>query len=164
MARVCSFIGWSGVGKTTFLERLIAHMKARGLRVAMVKEVPKPYTLDVPGKDTYRFGQAGADVVCIANPQSAAMMLYRPVSVAELIASMPEMDVILTEGHHKLGYPQIEIYRKAVAGGLRCPDTDNLRAVITVDEIELPQGVLRFGFDDLSAVTDFILNLPETEN
>ncbi|MCL5057026.1 MAG: molybdopterin-guanine dinucleotide biosynthesis protein B, partial [Actinobacteria bacterium] len=34
---VISFVGYSGSGKTTFLERLIPELKARNLRVGVIK-------------------------------------------------------------------------------------------------------------------------------
>ena len=37
MAHVIGFSAWSGTGKTTLLEKVIRRMKARGLRVAVVK-------------------------------------------------------------------------------------------------------------------------------
>ena len=37
MPKVYSFIAWSGTGKTSYLEKLIAALKTRGVRVAAVK-------------------------------------------------------------------------------------------------------------------------------
>lgn len=34
---VYTFVAWSGTGKTTFLEKLVAELKARGKRVATIK-------------------------------------------------------------------------------------------------------------------------------
>ena len=62
MPKVYSFIAWSGTGKTTYLERLIAALKARGLRVAAVKHDAHRLELDREGKDSWRFARAGAEI------------------------------------------------------------------------------------------------------
>jgi molybdopterin-guanine dinucleotide biosynthesis protein B len=60
---VVSFVTRSGTGKTSFLGNLIPELKARGLRVEILKHHAHPTPFEVPGKDTYRLAQAGADVV-----------------------------------------------------------------------------------------------------
>src|SRR3972149_3691849 len=54
MVPVISFVGNSGVGKTTFLEKLVRILKARGYRVAAVKHDVHNFTVDYPGKDSWR--------------------------------------------------------------------------------------------------------------
>lgn len=58
----------SGTGKTTFLEKLVARLSARGLRVAAIKSDAHGFSLDVEGKDTARFTAAGAAGVAIVSP------------------------------------------------------------------------------------------------
>ena len=67
MIPVISFIGRSGVGKTTYLEKLIAELKKRGYRVGVIKHDIHGFEMDRPGKDTWRHAQAGADVVWISS-------------------------------------------------------------------------------------------------
>ena len=160
---VFSIIGWSGAGKTTFLEKLIALLKARGLRLAVIKEVPRPFQADTEGKDSYRFSKAGADRVVIANPQTVVQYFNRPMTVADIVATIDDADLILTEGHHHFGYPQLEIYRKAVNDGLRCPCIENLVGVITDDELPLQKNVRRFHFDEVEQVADFLLTYSPEE-
>ena len=52
---VITFVGLSGTGKTTFLEKLIPVLKDRGLRLAVLKHDAHHFEMDHPGKDTYRF-------------------------------------------------------------------------------------------------------------
>jgi molybdopterin-guanine dinucleotide biosynthesis protein MobB len=61
MTPVVSFVGNSGVGKTTFLEKLIREFKSRGYRVAAVKHDAHRFEIDYPGKDSWRLTQAGSD-------------------------------------------------------------------------------------------------------
>jgi molybdopterin molybdotransferase len=80
---VISFIGKSGTGKTTFLEKLIPALKARGLSVGVLKHHAHTTPFDVPGKDTYRLAQAGADVVVGASAVQVAVF-YAEDGAADL--------------------------------------------------------------------------------
>ena len=61
-AVVC-FVARSGTGKTTLLEKLIPRLKARGLCIGVLKHHAHATVFDIPGKDSYRLAQAGADIV-----------------------------------------------------------------------------------------------------
>ncbi len=64
--RVVSFVSASSnSGKTTLIEKIVKHLKARGLRVAVVKHASAGFELDRPGKDSWRFQEAGADSVVL---------------------------------------------------------------------------------------------------
>ena len=54
MPPIVSVVGRSDSGKTTFLEKLIPRLKARGLRLAVVKHDRHGFEMDRPGKDTWR--------------------------------------------------------------------------------------------------------------
>ena len=56
------FAGYSGSGKTTLIEQLVRSLKARGLRVAVIKHDVHDFEMDREGKDSWRFSQAGADI------------------------------------------------------------------------------------------------------
>ena len=63
--KVAGFAGFSGAGKTTLIERLIPALKARGLRVSVVKHAHHRFDIDHPGKDSFRHRQAGAFEVVV---------------------------------------------------------------------------------------------------
>ena len=151
---IISFIGWSGVGKTTFLERLIPLLKARGVRLALLKQDGHEFDMDKEGKDSWRFTQSGADVVAIANQTHAAVLLNRPTDFREILAHVRDVDLILTEGYHTLHYPQIEVHRKGFQD-FRCLYPEQLIALVTDEPaaVQIPQ----FGFDDLDPVCQFLI-------
>ena len=153
-APVISFIGWSGVGKTTYLERLIPVLKTQGIRLALLKRDSHNFQVDHPGKDTWRFTQAGANVVAIANDTHAAILFNRPTCFEDILAQIQDVDLILTEGYHTLPYPQIEIHRRGF-GALRCSQLEHLLAVVTDEPLplELPQ----FDFQDLNGICNLLL-------
>ena len=51
---IVSFVAPSGTGKTTFLERLIPALRARGVRVMAIKHDVHRFDVDRDGKDTAR--------------------------------------------------------------------------------------------------------------
>ena len=66
---VVGFAGESGAGKTGLVEKLIGHLKARGLRVSVVKHAHHSFDVDQPGKDSWRHREAGAFEVVVASNQ-----------------------------------------------------------------------------------------------
>ena len=79
---VVSFVGPSGVGKTTLVERLVPALAERGLRVATVKHAPHGFDADRAGSDSWRHQRAGADSVLLAGPDSAVLFIARPGATA----------------------------------------------------------------------------------
>ena len=71
---IVSFVARSGTGKTTFLCKLIPALRARGVRMMVVKHDVHGFEVDKPGKDTWRLRQAGAQRVVIANAEQIAVM------------------------------------------------------------------------------------------
>ena len=113
MVPVISFVGRSGAGKTTYLEKLVAEMKRRGFRVGVIKHDSHGFDIDHPGKDTWRHAQAGADVVCIASAEKFALIKRTTVEMTldEVIARVDGVDIIFVEGYRDQGYRLVEIYR-----------------------------------------------------
>ena len=109
-------VGRSGVGKTTLLEDLIREFKRRGYRVATVKHHHRPgLEIDQPGKDSWRYAQAGSDLVVLAAPDKLASIRrvdYEP-TLDEIVAGISGVDIILVEGYKGADKPKIEVLRAA---------------------------------------------------
>jgi molybdopterin-guanine dinucleotide biosynthesis protein MobB len=104
----------SGAGKTTLITSLIAELKHRGYAVGAVKHGPPNFEIDRPGKDSYRFTEAGADniLVCSDNKLAFVKQYRQPPPLAELLANyFPDVDIILVEGFKQADLPRIEVYR-----------------------------------------------------
>lgn len=154
---VIGFSAFSGTGKTTILEQLIPCLKQKGLRVGVVKHDAHDFTIDHPGKDTWRFSQAGADAVLISSPVKTALIEQRPRTFEENLASLRDVDLILVEGYKQKDLPRVGICRKATGKGLpACADA--YIALVTDDESLAGQsGIPCFALEDIPALAQFLL-------
>jgi len=152
---IVSVVGRGNVGKTTFLEKLIRELKLRGYRVAVIKHYEHDFDIDQPGKDSWRLAQAGSDVAIIAAPQKIAMVrrLQAELLLDEVIATLPPVDVVLTEGYKQANKPKIEVVRRAVTRELLFAPPE-LIAVVT--DTALATSVPQFGLDDAAGVADLL--------
>ncbi len=155
MPRVYSFIAWSGTGKTTYLEGLIAALRARGLRVAAVKHDAHRLALDTEGKDSWRFARAGADVVAVADAEKCAVMEYRPVRLETLLTRLPETDVVLVEGWHEEAGNPILLHRAATGKAPKLPPADCF-AVVSDEALDAGDRPC-FPLDDPASLADFLM-------
>lgn len=154
---IISIIGWHNAGKTTFLAALVAALKQRGLRVATIKHTGGAFTVDHPGTDTFRYAEAGSDVVVIVGKERTAIIEQTSdeTPLEEILALLPQgLDLILTEGYKRIRSPKIEVARVAT-GTERIARPDELLALIT-DEAELAAtagpGTPVFGTAEIAGV------------
>lgn len=154
MIPVVSFVAWSGTGKTTYLEKLVAELKRRGLRVAVLKHDAHEFEVDKPGKDSWRFTQAGADVTIVASATHAAILENRPVSAEELVKRVTGVDLILTEGYKHGPWPKVGVNRAATGKGLPLPAEDCL-AVVT--DAPMSTNTPCFPLDDPAPMAEFLI-------
>lgn len=109
---IVSFVAYSGTGKTTFLERLIPKLKARGLKIAIVKHDGHRFEIDHEGKDSDRFTKAGADVTGLISSEKAVLMENRQTDPKDFLKKIDGVDLILTEGFKQGPWPKIMLHRK----------------------------------------------------
>lgn len=130
---VVCVVGASGSGKTTLIERLIPALRARGLRVGVVKHTHHRVPFDKPGKDSWRVAEAGAEQVALLTPDGFAFMDYRPEPTPEevIARSFAGVDLVVVEGCKWSKLPKIEIFRPEHTAAPMCLDDANLLAVAT---------------------------------
>lgn len=157
--KVVSFIAAaSNSGKTTIIEKVIAVLKAKGLRVAVVKHASKGFDLDTPGKDSWKFQRAGADAVILTGPGRVAVLENTAVepSVSELLSRAGDVDLVIFEGKKQDALNPIEVYRAGISGkqplcmkGYPC--------VALVSDTALDVSIPRFDINDAQAIVEFLL-------
>ncbi|MCX6012310.1 MAG: molybdopterin-guanine dinucleotide biosynthesis protein B, partial [Chloroflexi bacterium] len=109
-----SIVGRSGVGKTYLLERVIPELKKHGYKIAVIKHHPHEFEIDVPGKDTWRYLQAGSDAAIISGPEKIGYIkkVDHDSKLSELIAIVGnDYDIIIAEGFKKELSQKIEVHR-----------------------------------------------------
>jgi len=95
------FVGHSGSGKTTLIEKLLRELSGRGLRVATIKHAHHKVVLDTPGKDSWRYKQAGAVMSMLVTSSELQLVAdavdrREPEQLAQRF--MGEADLVLAEG------------------------------------------------------------------
>lgn len=153
---IVSFVAFSNTGKTTFIEKLIPELKARGISVAVLKHDAHEFDIDKEGKDSWRMTRAGAAVTVITSATKAAIMENRPVPAQELLDRIKDVDLIITEGYKDGSWPKIAMARAANGKPLPVPPEDCI-AIIT--DIPTEASVPVFALEDYAAVSTFIIEV-----
>lgn len=161
MSAVFGIVGWKNSGKTGLMERLVAEIVARGIGVSTVKHAHHSFDVDRPGKDSHRHRTAGAQEVLLASGNRWALMhelrgAAEP-PLADLLARLAPVDLVLVEGYKRDPIPKIEAHRAATGQALLAPADPQVRAVASdTSHPGLDRPV--FHLDDTAAIADFVLD------
>jgi molybdopterin-guanine dinucleotide biosynthesis protein B len=158
-------VGFSGSGKTRLMTQLIEALSSRCLRVGAVKHHGhhgengggNDIEMDRPGKDTWKYREAGAKATVISSRSGIGMVrdVNHDHDPGELARLMADMDIVLAEGYKRSAYPKIEVFRKETGKPPACRDDDSLIAVVC--DTPLDWGTPQFGTDAIGPLADFIL-------
>ena len=160
MPNVFIVVGHSGCGKTTLIEKLVRELSGRGLRVAVIKHAHHKVVLDTPGKDSFRYKQAGAAISMLVTANELQLVAdavdkREPAQLAQRF--LGEADLVLAEGFSHAAGVKIEVLRRECSTVPRCSIGDGLIAIVTdIDEVypQLPH----FGPEDVAAIARFMLD------
>lgn len=156
---ILAFAAPSGTGKTTLVEGVVRALVARGLRVAVLKSDAHRLVLDTPGKDSWRFGEAGATPVVVLGAERLALFerLDGAVSLGHAVAKFaPDVDLVLAEGFRRSGVPTIRVHRAGIADDPRWDPPQNVVAWAS-DGAPAGAGPVVLPLGDPDAVAAWIL-------
>jgi molybdopterin-guanine dinucleotide biosynthesis protein B len=158
MIPVISFIGRHNCGKTTILEKVIRGLKEKGYKIAVIKHHKGDFEIDIEGKDTWRLGQAGSDVVVISSPEKTAVIRksQKELTLDQIKEMVSEgMDIVILEGYKFENKPKIEVFRSEVSDKILTDEKD-LVALVTDRQFDI--DVPQFSFDDAEGIVEFIID------
>jgi molybdopterin-guanine dinucleotide biosynthesis protein len=153
---LAAVVGKSGSGKTTLLEQLIPELRALGLRVGAVKHDAHRFDIDVPGKDSWRLGQAGAEAYVVHSPVKLALVtsLAHEASLVDIVLRyFTGFDIVVVEGHRLQSPNKVEVFRQAA--GHEQPLCRPGEALATVTDTGISRDP-NFGLDDAAALARFL--------
>ncbi len=151
--------GWSGAGKTTLIRRVIPLLTAQGLRVSTIKHAHHGFDVDKPGKDSWEHRQAGATEVLVASSARFALMHELrgepEPSLADLLARLSPIDLVIVEGFKRDGHPKVEVVRGVIGKPPLHPDDPTIVAVAS--DMTWPQARIPvLSIDDTAGVAAVI--------
>ncbi len=160
---VLGFAGFSGAGKTTLLRALIARLKARGLRIGVIKHTHHEFDIDHPGKDSYELRHAGAARIAVGSSRRWALIVERPLAgdptLAEMLALMAgdNLDLVVVEGFRHERFPKIEVHRPTLGRALLAPEDDSIIAIASDDPMLETQGLPHLDLNHMAAIEAFVV-------
>lgn len=149
-------VGHSGAGKTTLIERLVPRLRARDLRVGVLKHDAHRVELDKKGKDSYRLRESGADAVGLASREFCFVTTpVQPVAgpeelVRRLFAGIP-LDLVLVEGFTAHSHPKVEVVHPE-RGPRAAPRQDRVVAWMLRRPSPVPADLATLHADDVDGL------------
>ena len=147
-----AFSGPSNSGKTTLILKVAKKFIDDGLKVVVVKHDPGDKAkFDVEGKDSFKFSQAGADVV-VMSPTRTTYFSQSPQGIDEVIRMIGEFDMLLVEGLKTLPLPRLSVFRGEIDEAyLSFSD-----AIATYKE-HISYEITNLNLDDIDAICAWII-------
>jgi len=173
-----SFIGYSKSGKTASIEAIISYLSSKNIHCMAFKHVHREnFSIDTPGKNTWKYSQAGAKIVCSKSNAESALILNWDVPPTTLIKCVEflassEMGInkdsiaFIFEGFRELSHkkvlciksfediaPQIDQDVIAIAGAINLSPAETIRVK---EEFSLPVFNFLTHPDQISALYELI--------
>lgn len=164
---IIGFSGFSGSGKTTLLEKVIPQLKAKGLRIGLLKHSHHHIEMDTPTKDSYRLRYAGSDQLLLATKERHLLFFEysnQEQDEPDLLSCLQQfdtnhLDLILIEGFRDAAIPKIEIHRPELNKPLLYETDKEIISIATPVTTHLPStcSLTRLDLNQSEQVVDFIL-------
>lgn len=138
--KVLSIIGYSGSGKTTSVEAFLKWVKSqpgKNVHVIVAKNIGHhSFTFDAKGKNTYRFAEAGADVVIGNSGDSAVVMMNRRLELNEIFKTASQEFEALEKLSKQTNPGAKPFERIVILEGFRSYEGPTLLSVKSVEDYE----------------------------
>jgi len=152
------FAGFSGVGKTTLVERLVTRFREEKIRVGYYKHDSHRFRMDTTGKDTARAREAGAGIVAINDSVHFGVLADNDFKQLTITHALERCDCILIEGYKQSPFNKV-VFLDA-EGKLPIPsDSQGIRALIYQGKVPQQfsgQDIPLFHRDEIENIFDFV--------
>lgn len=98
---ILEFYGPSNSGKTETIVKLVKYFSEKKFKIATVKHIPGEFTIDTEGKDTWKMGNAGSNLVIASSDRETSFIFKNGMDmkkILQLIDSFDDFDIIFIEG------------------------------------------------------------------
>ena len=135
---------------------LLPFLRDEGLKVAVAKHDGHDFIPDVPGTDSFRFREAGAETVAVFSAHRYMVTVENPHNTFDpVLDHLRDADLILLEGGKRSFFPKIEVIRGEISSGSVC-DPETILAVCTDTDFSLP-GIPQVPLTDYQGLGSIIL-------
>ncbi|MFC1508145.1 molybdopterin-guanine dinucleotide biosynthesis protein B [Candidatus Omnitrophota bacterium] len=153
---ILSIIGKSDSGKTTLILKLLKEFKKLGNKVAVAKHCPHGFDLDIEGKDSWRFSNAGSEGTFLTSHDQIALIRPKGISLNmknKLEDYFSDFDIVLMEGYNDAtGIKKIQIIRRVIGGQTDYSDD----TIAYLSDISLDTDKPIYSPDDIKGIISFI--------
>ncbi len=155
------FAAYSGTGKTTLLVKILSILKAKEIRVGVIKHAHHSFDIDHPGKDSYRLREAGARQVLVGSRKRWALMVEAETeyTLDYFLQNLhpQDLDLIMVEGFKSEPFPKIEIHRPSLDRPLLSDHDKSIIAIATDDQSTLVTTLPVFDMNHPEKIVEFII-------
>jgi molybdopterin-guanine dinucleotide biosynthesis protein B len=168
---VIGFVAYSGTGKTTLIEKLIAELTQRSYNISAIKHTHHRFDVDRPGKDSYRHREAGAREILLVSDQRWVLMhelkeTAEP-SMQEQLSKLSPCDLVIVEGFKTAAIPKIELWRadhaECSSNACRADEDMNIQAIAypggesAIQKPQLKRAIKILDLNNHSEIASYIL-------
>lgn len=153
--------GWKNSGKTTLVERLVAHFTRSGWRVATVKHTHHNLRRHDGSTDGERHTGAGAIASIVIAPDAweidGARQPTAPPQLTEIPRLIDDADLIIAEGFKSAPIDKIEARRTGSTTRDPLAPSDPHVIAVAADHITDTGDLPLFDLDDIDSIAAFIV-------
>jgi molybdopterin-guanine dinucleotide biosynthesis adapter protein len=160
---ILGIAAYSGTGKTTLLRQILPQLRARGLRVAVIKHAHHSFDTDVPGKDSYELRKAGATQMLVASRHRWALVSETGDGAEPRLEALLDrldyqnIDLILVEGFKTEHFPKIELHRPSLGQPLLYQLDRSIIAIATDAPLPATPPIPVLDLRQPEEITEFIV-------
>lgn len=150
--RVLAVVGFKKSGKTRVVEGLVRELTGRGFLVGTVKHIREDdFSIDQPGKDTWKHVQAGAVRVAISTPHETSFIDKRAEDLREMVQKLDGLDFVILEGFREFnGVARVAVPRNTI----EIPQLVDEFTIACVGSVKCERPT--FEFEETKALADLV--------